>query len=51
LTKGQFDKLIKESVLANVEKALNGVEECKITATPAQVFELEELLTKLRGQD
>jgi phage recombination protein Bet len=50
LTKGQFDKLIKDAVIANIEKALNGIEECLITATPAQVIGLEDLLTELRNK-
>jgi len=50
LTKGQFDKLIKDAVIANIEKAINGIEECLITATPAQVIGLEDLLTELRNK-
>lgn len=50
LTKGQFDKLIKDESITNIEKALNGIEECLITATPAQVIGLEDLLTELRNK-
>lgn len=46
----QYQKLIDTADIAQLEKALNGIEECLITATPAQVIGLEDLLTTLRNQ-
>lgn len=46
----QYKKLIDTADIAGLEKALNGIEECLITATPAQVIGLEEKLTNLRNQ-
>ncbi len=46
----QYQKLIDTADIANIEKALNGIEECLITATPAQVLVLEDLLTELRNK-
>lgn len=46
----QYKKLIETADISQLEKALNGIEECFITATPAQVIGLEEKLTELRNQ-
>jgi len=46
----QYQKLIDTADIAQLEKALNGIEECLITATPEQVIGLEDLLTTLRNQ-
>lgn len=46
----QYKKLIDTADISGLEKALNGIEECLITATPAQVIGLEDLLTNLRNQ-
>lgn len=47
----QYRKLIDTADIAQLEKALNGIEEGLITATPAQVIVLETLLTELRKQE
>lgn len=47
----QYKKLIDTADIAQLEKALNGIEEGLITATPAQVIGLETLLTNLRQQE
>lgn len=47
----QYQKLIDTADIAQLEKALNGIEECLITATPAQVIGLEDLLTELRNKE
>ena len=47
----QYQKLIDTADIAQLEKALNGIDECLITATPAQVIGLETLLTDLRLQE
>lgn len=44
----QYKKLIDTADIAGLEKALNGIEECKITATQVQVLGLENKLTELR---
>lgn len=46
----QYQKLIDTADITQLEKALNGIEECLITATPAQVIGLEYLLTELRNK-
>lgn len=46
----QYQKLIDTADIVQLEKALNGIEECLITATPAQVIGLEDLLTELRNK-
>lgn len=46
----QYQKLIDSADISQLEKALNGIEECLITATPAQVIGLEDLLTELRNK-
>ena len=46
----QYQKLIDTADISQLEKALNGIEECLITATPAQVIGLEDLLTELRNK-
>lgn len=45
----QYAKLIDTADIAGLEKALNGIEECLITATPEQVLGLEDRLTELRN--
>lgn len=50
LNNAQYKKLIETADIAGLEKALNGIEECLITATPAQVIGLEERLTELRNE-
>lgn len=50
LNSKQYQKLIDNADIAGLEKALNGIEECLITATPAQVIGLEDLLTELRNK-
>lgn len=50
LNSKQYQKLIDTADIAQLEKALNGIEECLITATPAQVIGLEDLLTELRNK-
>lgn len=47
----QYQKLIDTADISQLEKALNGIEEGLITATPAQVIGLETLLTDLRQQE
>lgn len=51
LNEKQYQKLIDTANIAQLEKALNGIEEGLITATPAQVIGLESLLTDLRQQE
>lgn len=46
----QYQKLIDTADILQLEKALNGIEESLITATPDQVIGLEELLTTLRNR-
>jgi hypothetical protein len=46
----QYQKLIDTADASQLEKALNGIEECLITATPVQVLGLEDLLTELRNK-
>lgn len=50
LNNAQYKKLIESGDTAQLEKALNGIEECLITATPAQVIGLKERLTQLRNE-
>lgn len=45
----QYAKLIDTADIAGLEKALNGIEKCLITATPEQVLGLEDRLTELRN--
>ena len=48
LNSKQYQKLIDTADISGLEKALNGIEECLITATPVQIIGLEDLLTELR---
>lgn len=45
----QYAKLIDTADIAGLEKALNGIEECLITATTEQILGLEDRLTELRN--
>jgi len=49
LNDSQFKKLIEKGTVELLEKALNGIEECLITATAAQIIALEDKLTQLRN--
>jgi len=49
LNDSQFKKLMEKGTAELLEKALNGIEECLITATAAQIIALEGKLTQLRN--
>jgi phage recombination protein Bet len=49
LNDSQFKKLMEKGTVELLEKALNGIEECLITATAAQIIALEDKLTQLRN--
>lgn len=51
MNNAQYKKLVEQADISGLEKALNGIEECLITATPAQVLGLEDRLTELRNKE
>jgi len=48
MNNSQHKKLIDTATSERIEEVLNAIEECKLTATPAQVLTLEEKLIELK---
>jgi len=50
MNNAQHKKLLDTATAERLEEVLNAIEECKLTATPAQVLTLGEKLKQLRNE-